>query len=410
MPPPFTIRTKDLSPNDSLQVTVSIQQRAWHELIIKNLLVLFLTACLFFSHAFAQTTTTFPPASSCNSKDLTLTGATLPGTDVCNTCTTGDSVYRTLNLSIFNKTGSTRTAFAFWGTLVIRNSNGTLSSTRAIQGCGGPVTKNATTTLQFTQIGYICGQSLTIKDLFLAWTDASANSTCASINSATINPKCGTLDSIQINTGLDASFSVTNATCATPGAINMTPLGGKAPYTYSWVASEGGVIPSGQSTNQDLTGLVAGKYTVTVTDALNCTSTRFTTVTASPPVTVSAGDDFTKTCIANTSGKQIGVASEAGFTYSWSPATGLSAANVSNPTANPSSTTTYTVTKTNTSTGCNNTDQVTVTVDNAAVVANAGDDFTKTCISNASGKQIGVASEAGFTYSWLPITGLSDAI
>src|SRR5688572_29916663 len=312
----FTIPTQDLSSNDSLQVTVPIQQRAWYQLIIKNLLILFLPACLFSSQAFAQTTTTFPSASSCTSKDLLLTGATLPGTNLCNTCTPGDSVYRTLNLSIFNKTGSTRTAFALWGTLVIRNSNGTISSTRSIQGCGGPAIKNATTILQFTQIGYVCGQSLTIKDLFLAWTDASPGSTCASINSATINPKCGIQDSIQVNTGLDASFSVTNATCATPGAINMTPLGGKAPYTYAWVASEGGAIPAGQSTNQDLTGLVAGKYTVTITDASNCTSTRFTTVTASAAVTADAGDDFTKTCSSNANGKQIGVASETGFTYS----------------------------------------------------------------------------------------------
>ncbi len=406
---PFTLRTRRLSAYDSLRVTAHVQRSAWYELIIKNRLVLFLLACLFSSQAFSQTTTTFPPATSCTSKDLLLVEAALPGTTICNECTTGDSVKRTLNLSINNKTGSTRTAFAFWGTLVIRNSNGTISSTRSISGCGGPVASNAITTLAFTQIGYVCGQSLTIKDLFLAWTDASPKSTCATINSATINPKCGTLDSIQINTGLDASFGVTNATCATPGAINMTPLGGKAPYTYAWVASLGGVIPPGQSTNQDLTGLVAGKYTVTITDALNCTSTRFTTVTASAPVTANAGDDFTKNCISNANGKQIGVASETGFTYSWSPATGLSDATASNPTANPSSTTTYTVTKTFTSSGCSNTDQVTVTVNNTAVVANAGDDFTKNCISNTSGKQIGVASEAGFSYSWSPATGLSDA-
>jgi hypothetical protein len=126
-------------------------------------------------------------------------------------------------------------------------------------------------------------------------------------------------------------------------------------------------------------------------------------------VVANAGDDFTKTCSSNASGKQIGVASEVGFTYSWSPATGLSDANISNPTANPSSTATYTVTKTNTSSGCSNTDAVTVTVNNTAVVANAGDDFTKTCTSNASGKQIGVASEVGFTYSWTPTTALSAA-
>jgi hypothetical protein len=403
----FTLRTQNLSFNDSLQVTVPIQQSAWYQLIIKTLLVLFLPACMFSSQAFAQTTTTFPAASSCTSKDLILVEAALPGQTTCNECVSGDSVKRTLNLSINNKTGSTRTSFAFWGTLVIRNSNGTISSTRTISGCGGPVASNAITVLPFTQIGYVCGQSLTIKDLFLAWTDASPKSTCATINSATINPKCGTLDSIQINTGLDASFGVTNATCATPGAINMTPLGGKAPYTYSWVASNGGAIPSGQSTNQDLTGLVAGKYTVTITDALNCTSTRFTTVTASAAVTANAGGDFTKTCSSNASGLQIGEATTTGFTYSWLPVLGLSDATVSNPTANPSSTTNYVVTKTNTSSGCSNKDTVVVTVNNTAVVANAGDDFTKNCTSNVNGKQIGVASDAGFTYSWSPATDLS---
>src|ERR1044072_6844431 len=307
-PNPFTIQTHNLSPRDSL----------------KSLLILFISACLFSSQVSAQTTTTFPSSSSCTSKDLTLVGAALPGTTTCNVCTTGDSVYRTLNLSINNTTGSKRTAFAFWGTLVIRNSNGTLSSTRAISGCGGPLDPGIITTLQFTQIGYKCGQSLTIKDLFLAWTDASKTSTCSSILSATINPKCGTLDSIRINTGLDAGFSVTNATCSVPGTIDMTPLGGKSPYTYAWGASAGGVIPSGQATSQDLTGLVAGTYTVTITDAAGCTSVRSTTVTAAAPVTANAGAAFTKTCISNANGKAIGEASVAGFPYSWSPATGLS--------------------------------------------------------------------------------------
>ena len=380
-----------------------------HPFNTRTMLVLFLPALLFFSKGISQTTTTFPAATSCTSKDLTLVGATLPGTGVCNNCTTGDSIHRTLQLSINNKTGSTRTSFAFWGTLVIRNSDGSLSSSRAIQGCGGPVTSNSITTLSFNQIGYKCGQSLTIKNLFLAWTDASPSSTCASINSATINPKCGTLDSIQINTGLDATFSNTNATCAHLGSIDMTPLGGKAPYTYSWVASNGGVIPTGQSTNQDLTGLVAGVYTVTITDALKCQSTRPDTITAAGAVTVNAGADFTITCTSNVGGKQIGETAVSGYTYSWSPTAGLDNATASNPTANPTSTTSYVVTKTNTSTGCMGTDTVVVTVNNTAVTANAGADFTITCTSNVGGKQIGEAAVAGFTYSWSPTTGLSSA-
>lgn len=48
------------------------------------------------------------------------------------------------------------------------------------------------------------------------------------------------------------------------------------------------------------------------------------------------------------------------ISYSWSPATGLSATNIPNPTANPASTTTYTLTTT--VDGCSKQDDVTVTV------------------------------------------------
>ena len=120
-----------------------------------------------------------------------------------------------------------------------------------------------------------------------------------------------------------------------------------------------------------------------------------------------AGPDFTKTCIANINGKIIGESPVSGFTYSWSPATGLSATNIACPLANPWVTTTYTVTKTNIITGCKGTDQIIVTVDNAPVVANAGPDFTKACLAYANGKIIGETPVAGFTYSWSPAAGLS---
>ena len=57
---------------------------------------------------------------------------------------------------------------------------------------------------------------------------------------------------------------------------------------------------------------------------------------------------------------KINLVKQTGATYSWSPTTDLDDATVSNPIANPSSTTTYTVTATG-SNGCTATDDVLVT-------------------------------------------------
>jgi hypothetical protein len=189
------------------------------------------------------------------------------------------------------------------------------------------------------------------------------------------------------------------------GQIGEAPAAG---FTYSWTSSPAGFVSS--AANPTVDPSVTTTYTVTKTNTqTGCSATDQVTVTVNTTKPeAEAGNDFTKTCVANVDGKQIGEASAAGFTYSWSPSTGLSAADVSDPTANPSTTTTYTVTKTNTQTGCFDIDQVTVTVNTAKPEAAAGADFTKTCVDNENGKQIGEAPAAGFSYAWSPATGLSD--
>jgi len=64
------------------------------------------------------------------------------------------------------------------------------------------------------------------------------------------------------------SGAPTNVLCfgANTGSINLTVTGGVGPYVYNW-------LPSIPNDPQDPTGLVAGAYDVTVTDAAGCSNT-----------------------------------------------------------------------------------------------------------------------------------------
>lgn len=75
---------------------------------------------------------------------------------------------------------------------------------------------------------------------------------------------------------LQAFLSTTSAsTCtAADGSISLFVSGGTAPFRFDWSHLPGNDDP------EDLTGVAAGSYTVTVTDALNCTTVRTALVTS----------------------------------------------------------------------------------------------------------------------------------
>ena len=319
---------------------------------------------LLSSGVFAQT---FPPPSSCTSKDLELISATLPppANDPCQCSGT-----RTLVLGIRNKTGSTRTSFALWGTLKRYDASGNLTSSTAIFACAGPIVKNSDNFLPATSgntsITINCGETLEIVDLYLAWTSANNNETCPTLENSpsTINPKCGTLPKIAIGTGVNATFVVTNATCTGNGSIQVSPTGGVAPYKVKIGNDERTGIAAGGSTTFNLAG---GTHSILITDSRPCSITLSRTIGSSSPPDVSGiGGAFTKTCTSNTSGGAIGETAEAGCTYSWTSSPAGFTSSDANPTVNPNATTTYTVRKTRTSTGCFADANVTVTVNNTA--------------------------------------------
>jgi len=67
----------------------------------------------------------------------------------------------------------------------------------------------------------------------------------------------------QPSTGIGITPTITNVACngGNTGAISIALTGGTSPYTYLW---------TGGSSSQNRTGLIAGSYAVTVTDASNC--------------------------------------------------------------------------------------------------------------------------------------------
>lgn len=71
---------------------------------------------------------------------------------------------------------------------------------------------------------------------------------------------------------INANSTVTHVSCfnACDGSININPTGGTGPYTYLWIP--------GNDTIQNLSGLCAGSYSVTITDANGCQNTQSITI------------------------------------------------------------------------------------------------------------------------------------
>jgi len=108
----------------------------------------------------------------------------------------------------------------------------------------------------------------------------------------------------------------------------------------------------------------SGDYSVTNTSNCGNAVSNHIIVTVNPLPAADAGSNAD---ICNGTGVSIGSAPITGHTYVWTPATGLSSSTIANPVANPTSTTTYTLTETITATGCQNSNTVTVTVNQLPV-------------------------------------------
>lgn len=316
---------------------------------------------------------------------------TLTVTDLLSNCSAKDSVIVTVN-----NTPPSANAGADGNITCVSNPNGITIGTSPIYGCSyswSPIIGLASFNSSLTIANPSTSQSYTL-------TVINNTNGCTSTAQVIV-----TVNKTPPTANAGSDFSKTCISNNNGAQIGTAAVSGN---TYSWTPALG--LSNSTIANPTANPSVATTYTLVVTNSANgCSSSDQVTVDVNQqqPL-VSAGSDFTKTCIANTFGANIGMSPQPNTSYSWSPSTTLTSGILSNPIANPSSTTTYTLTATSLENGCTADDQVVVTVNQNYPAVNAGIDFTKTCVSNTNGNTIGMNAVAGITYSWFPSTGLTS--
>ncbi|MFA6956787.1 MAG: hypothetical protein WC538_13040 [Thermoanaerobaculia bacterium] len=193
--------------------------------------------------------------------------------------------------------------------------------------------------------------------------------------------------------------SQTNISCfgGSNGAASIsTPTGGAGGYTYNWTPGN----PTGDGT-VSVTGLTAGTWTCTVTDANSCTATQTFNVTQPPALVASPAAQTNISCNGGSNGTATVSASGGtpSYTYSWAPSGGTAA------TATGLGAGTYTVTVTDAN-GCTTTQTFTITQP-PALTASPSAQTNVSCSGGTNGTATVSASGGtpSYTYSWAPSGG-----
>jgi hypothetical protein len=197
-------------------------------------------------------------------------------------------------------------------------------------------------------------------------------------------------------TPVSGTTVVTNVACFgnNNGAINLTPSGGTPGYTYNWGSS---------ITTQDRTNLVAGTYSVIITDANGCTGTLTSTITEPQPISLTAAAQTNVSCFGGSNGAFAVNNANGGtgsFTYDWAPGnpTGDGTTSVTGLTAG-----TWSVTATDVN-GCTAFVNFTIT-EPPQISFTAAAQTNVSCFGGSNGAfEVNPANggAGSFTYDWAP--------
>lgn len=255
----------------------------------------------------------------------------------------------------------------------------------------------------------ICVGSVTLgtfasPNTFYRWTSSPAGY-FSNISNPTVSPTASTIYFLTASNGgciaRDTVIVTVGALLANAGPDKVICLGSGitigapaiAGNSYSWVS-----IPAGFTStfaNPGVSPAVTTNYIVTLSSG-TCVAKDTVVVTVMTAPLANAGPDKNICPGGSNNNVTIGTTAIAGNNYSWSPSTGLNSTTISQPIATPNTSTTFKVTVTNAG-GCKSTDDMVVNVTPGFTIT-LPVNLIKICV--AGNTNIGVVSQAGFTYNW----------
>jgi hypothetical protein len=173
-------------------------------------------------------------------------------------------------------------------------------------------------------------------------------------------------------------------------SLTASVTGGTSPYTYSWAPSGGNAATA--------SGLAAGTYTVTVTDANSATTTQTFNITQ-PTAIVAMASSTNIACNGGNTGTATAAVTGGTPSYNYLWSNGGTSATINNLTAGVY---TYTVTDTQ---GCTSSQSVTVTQPTALAVTTMQTNVTCNGGNNGDAMVMVSGGTPNYQYSWMPSGG-----
>ena len=228
-------------------------------------------------------------------------------------------------------------------------------------------------------------------------------------------PSCVNSDSIVLRINPLPFYTLAEKDSICSGLSTLIGTINQNGFSYNWSPIQGLTNVNSSQTGISLLNLTQNPgdtlYKLNVTNnATGCAREKSINIRVNPLPVVMAGNDTT---LCSGDSLKIGEGSQSGFSYSWTPTTGLSTDTSSTPIIsliNPnvggaSLVFKYKLTKTNKRTGCKSVDSLNVKV-KALPVVNAGPDTTTICSGRTT--RIGTIESVSAIYQWSPTNGISN--